>query len=69
MFKSVKSLVTPLASAAKQVTTKGHLSAAAQPKPNQNPEIQFTGVNINEYIFGDYVYKLSFYLYVDLREQ
>jgi aldehyde dehydrogenase (NAD+) len=47
MFKSVKSLVVP---AVKQITSKGHLSAAAaaaKPQPNPNPEVQFTGIFVN----------------------
>ncbi|OXA65035.1 aldehyde dehydrogenase, mitochondrial [Folsomia candida] len=45
MFKNVKSLVTPVASAVK--TSKGSFSAVAKPQPNPNPEIQFTGIFIN----------------------
>jgi len=49
MLRSVKSILTP--AALKQITSKNHLSAvaatAAQPTPNPNPEIQYTGILIN----------------------
>ncbi len=56
MFKTVKSLVSPVV---KTASSKGYLSAVAQPKPNPNPEIQFTGVRIS---INKHIIRIEFHI-------